>query len=308
MDEKTEKIYQNLVRQIDRIFRHVRQGAKGTKYRYKDGVKHFAKFIAEAYKKQNLNKIENKHLEAYIEQMIEVGYAKSYISSNLSAIRFFIDQIKDSSYVKTNAELGAVAKTRDEIIGPNRAWKVEEIKNMQELAILADNERVADMIQVAKDHGFRIHEATRLERVDLQRALKVGYIRIKGKGGLVRDVPVRNIDHLQKLIDKTSTRQAKIFVYEGERAHQVIEMVQQFIYNNREKVHINDGTDRGGLSFHGIRHFWAQVRFLELRQQGLNFKEARKKVSRELGHFRAEITDIYLNIRKDKGEENNIND
>lgn len=303
MDEKTEKIYQNLVRQIDRIFRHVRQGSKDTRYRYKDGVKHFAKFMAEVYKKQNLNRIENKHLEAYIEQMIEAGYAKSYISSNLSAIRFFIDQFKDNSYIKTNAELGAVAKTRDEIIGPNRAWKVEEIKGIQELAILADNERVADMIQLAKDHGFRIHETTRLERVDLQRALKVGYIRIKGKGGLVRDVPVKNKDHLQKLIDKTSTRQAKIFVYEGEKAHQVIEMLQQFIYNNRDEVYIKDGTDRGKLTYHGLRHHWAQVRFLELRHQGLNFMEARKKVSRELGHFRVEITDIYLNIRKNKDEE-----
>lgn len=303
MDEKTEKIYKNLVNQIDRVFRHVRQGSKETRFRYKDGVKHFAKFMAEAFKKQNLNRIENKHLEVYVEQMIEAGYSKSYIATNLSAIRFFIDQFKDSSYIKTNTDLGAVAKSYDEIIGPNRAWKTEEIKMMQEIAIEGGHERIADMIQLAKDHGFRIHEVIRLERVDLQRALKDEYITTKGKGGLIRRVPVHNRDHLQKLIDKTSTRQAKIFVYEGEKGHQVIEKAQQFIYKNRDKVQIDDGSDRGNISFHGLRHHYSQSRYMELRHNGLSDEEARKTVSRELGHFRVEITDVYLNRRKDSDKD-----
>ena len=44
MDEKTLNIYKNLKdKQIS--FRHTRQGSE-TRYRYKDGVKHFAKFMA----------------------------------------------------------------------------------------------------------------------------------------------------------------------------------------------------------------------------------------------------------------------
>lgn len=202
-------------------------------------------------------------------------------------------------YIKTNVELGAVAKTYNETIGPNRAWKYEEITKMQKIAIEKDQERIADMIQLAKDHGFRIHEVIRLERVDLQRALKDEHIIIKGKGGLARRVPVQNRDHLQKLIDKTSTRQAKIFVYEGEKGHQIIEKTQQFIYKNRVGVKIDDGSDRGELTFHGLRHFYCQNRYMELRHKGLSDEESRKIVSRELGHFRIQITDIYLNRRKD---------
>jgi len=46
-----------------------------------DGVKHFAKFLAEEFKKQNLNKIKAKHLIEYVEQMQEWGYSKSYVNN-----------------------------------------------------------------------------------------------------------------------------------------------------------------------------------------------------------------------------------
>lgn len=302
MDEKTLNIYTNLERQIDRVFRHTRQGSYETRYRYKDGVKHFAKFMAETYKKQNLNKIENKHLESYIEQMMECGYSNSYITTNLSAIRFFIDQYKDSSYIKSNKEFGAIARNKNERIGPDRAWEPEEIKKMQKLAMIEGQARIADMIQIAVDHGFRIHEVIRLERVDLQKGLKEGSIKIKGKGGLVRKVPVQNRAHIEKLIETTPIRQAKIFVYENEKGHQVIEMAQQFIYKNRDKVQINENEDRGSLTFHGLRHTYAQNRYQELRHDDKNIKESRKQVSLELGHFRVEITDIYLKSRKDENE------
>ncbi len=298
MDEKTLNIYKNLERQIDRVFRHTRQGSYETRYRYKDGVKHFAKFMAETYKKQNLTKIENKHLAAYIEQMMECGYSNSYITTNLSAIRFFTDQYKDSSYIKSNKELGAISRGKDERIGPDRSWEYEEIKKMQELAIIEGQNRIADMIQIAVDHGFRIHEVIRLERVDLQKGLKEGSIKIKGKGGLVRKVPVQNRAHIEKLVEETPVRQAKIFVYENEKGHQVIEMVQQFIYSNRDKVRINEDEERGALTFHGLRHTYAQNRYQELRHNGKSAEEARKQVSLELGHFRVEITDIYLESRK----------
>lgn len=106
MDEKTENIYQNLCTQIDKVFRHTKQGSNETRYRYKDGVTHFAKFMAEAYKKQNLNRIRPIHLHDYVEQMQVSGYSKSYVATNLSAIRFFYDQInKDGRKLPSNKEL-----------------------------------------------------------------------------------------------------------------------------------------------------------------------------------------------------------
>ncbi|MDU1315380.1 MAG: hypothetical protein E6940_15250 [Clostridium septicum] len=67
MNEKTLNIYRNLSSQIDKVFRHTRQGSIKTRYRYQDGMNHFAKFLAEIFKKQNLNKIEDKYLQSYVE-------------------------------------------------------------------------------------------------------------------------------------------------------------------------------------------------------------------------------------------------
>ena len=45
---------------------------------------------------------------------------------------------------------------------------------------------------------------------------------------------------------------------------------------------------------HGLRHTYAQQRMSELQQRHYFYEEALKIVSQELGHFRPEITEVYL--------------
>ena len=45
---------------------------------------------------------------------------------------------------------------------------------------------------------------------------------------------------------------------------------------------------------HGLRHSYAQERMAELKSLGLARAIALETVSQELGHFRAEITEVYL--------------
>ena len=65
-----------------------------------------------------------------------------------------------------------------------------------------------------------------------------------------------------------------------------------FIYNNQDRFALD--KDRK-LTFHGLRHFYCQTRYKELIRNGLTDLQARKVVSRELGHYRINITEIYLN-------------
>lgn len=294
---KAENIYRNLEKQIDRIFRHCRQGSIKTRDRYKDGVKHLGKFLAESYNKQNMNNINNKHLEAYVEQMQDVGYSTSYITTNLSAIRFFVDQVKNSKYIKSNKELGAIPRRGYERIGLNRAWTKTEVEEMISIARNKGFERVADMIKLSYSMGLRIHEVARLDRSTMQRALREDRLTVKGKGGLVRLVPLRNQDtrqHIETLINQTNARNSKVFVNIGEKTHQVISQAQNFITNNRHLVQGKRLDNQANITFHGLRHSYAQERYIELRGQRLNDYDARLQVSKELGHFRVEITNIYL--------------
>lgn len=45
---------------------------------------------------------------------------------------------------------------------------------------------------------------------------------------------------------------------------------------------------------HGMRHSYAQARMSELQQQGLMYSDALRLVSQALGHFRPDITEVYL--------------
>lgn len=45
---------------------------------------------------------------------------------------------------------------------------------------------------------------------------------------------------------------------------------------------------------HGLRHSYAQERMVELKRFGLKYETALETVSQEMGHFRSEITKVYL--------------
>lgn len=292
LDEKTKNTYENLCIQIEKVFRHCNQGSYKTRERYEDGVKNFAKFMADVFKKQNLNNIKPKHLYAYVEFMQDVGYSTSYVTTNLSAFRFFYDQVgNDSSKLPNNNKLGVISRSKEERIGDNKAWVPLEIENFIRYASDVGQERYGDMARLSSQMGLRIHEVCRLDKGHLRQALEEGKISIKGKGGLIRDVPVRDRVLIQKLYDNTQRGQ-KVFIKQVEQTHRVIKNIQMFIYNNQDKFALDKGKQ---LTFHGLRHFYCQNRYKELLRGGLTDFQARKIVSRELGHYRVNVTEIYLN-------------
>lgn len=292
LDEKAQNIYENLCVQIEKVFKHCNQGSFKTRERYEDGVKNFAKFMADAFKKQNLNNIKSKHLYGYVEFMQDIGYSTSYVTTNLSAIRFFIDQVGgDSSKLPNNNRLGVISRSKEERIGDNKAWSPIEIESFIKYASDVGQVRYGDMARLSSEIGLRIHEICRLDKWHLRQALEDGKISIKGKGGLVRDVPVRDKTLIQQLYDNTK-RGDKVFIRQGEQTHKVIKNIQMFIYSNQEKFSIDRNRS---ITFHGLRHLYCQNRYKELIQHGLTDLQARKVVSRELGHYRISITEIYLN-------------
>ncbi|WP_425332865.1 integrase domain-containing protein [Bacillus aerius] len=65
---------------------------------------------------------------------------------------------------------------------------------MVSLASKSNNPKLAIIIQLARELGLRVHEAVKIERAAAEKALRTGYLTVKGKGGLVRDVPVQPIE------------------------------------------------------------------------------------------------------------------
>lgn len=68
---KTYAIYQNLLTQVKRVFRHCRQGSVQTRCRYKEAVCRFCYFPAEVYHVERVANIAPKHIYAYTEFLKE---------------------------------------------------------------------------------------------------------------------------------------------------------------------------------------------------------------------------------------------
>ncbi|WP_169787862.1 tyrosine-type recombinase/integrase [Alicyclobacillus ferrooxydans] len=284
-------------RQLDKLFRHVNQGSIETRYRYFEATDRFCQFVAERFRLQKFENVQGKHLIAYLQHMQEKGLRASTIKTDLSAIRFFHDQTNSRYELPDNKAIGqqfGASIERRHFGQIARAWSDSEYRNALELTAAQGKPQIGRLMEFARVLGLRLHETTRLTTPILRKALNDGYLTIKGKGGLVRNVPLTGTSRIviQKTLQEYGRqRQSRLFVGPSEKAHQVNKQVENWVYTHRDRF--TEGEVR--LTFHGLRHAYAQERYsYHLQREGGDEKAARMAVSRELGHGRDEVTRIYL--------------
>ncbi|MGB0938309.1 MAG: site-specific integrase [Colwellia sp.] len=157
--------------------------------------------------------------------------------------------------------------------------------------------------QIAYAAGLRAHELLTLAKAnerapDKRPALDSKWqgrngelYTVVGKGGLIRHVLIPNILASQ---------------LEQQRLAQPITVVDREI-NYSQHYNIAGGkkwsdsfskASNSALLFstgaHGLRHSYAQKRMVELKSLGYKYETALETVSQEMGHFRPEITKVYL--------------
>lgn len=288
MTEKENNIYNNLEMQVNAVFKHSHECAFKTRDRYRDAMLSFSKFLAVEYKKQNITKIKNKHIEEYVLHMQKQGYSTSYVTTNLSAIRYYYDKTSKGKFIiKNNRELGVNSRKRDERIGDDKSITDKEFNNLLNKAKEIGREDFILELTTAEQFGLRIHEVFSLRHSQIREALKKGELRIKGKGGLIRYLPTNDKrEILEKLDNYKKTDIDSIFVDKNEKTHLKIKEMQCFIKNTR--------GDNDDYTFHSIRHSYAQKFYVDLISKGITDYEARLIVAKRLGHNRVSVSSIYL--------------
>lgn len=305
LDEILNKgVYFNLMQQLNCTARHSKGGlAIGSQRQYYHHLDLFIRHLSDHYGTQNLANISGQHMSDYLLDRQAEGMAASTVTSDLCAIRYFHDQmgpnntrhrLPNNTQLQQKYNISLDVRTYGKV---NRRWSRIEVQRMIELAQRMGKYNIVQMIHLAAELGLRIHEGVRLCHFNLKNALQTGVLHIKGKNGLERDVPLRsNInDILSQLVNKNVNGDSKVFVPPGKQAHQVIQSVQSFIYNHRDKV-AESGvrSENVPMCFHGLRHLFAYERYNEFVDKGFTESAARLKVSHLLGHSREEITNIYL--------------
>lgn len=112
-----------------------------------------------------------------------------------------------------------------------------------------------------------------------------------GKGGLVREVSIPK--ELAQRLEATRLDAPQRVTDRGIFYQQHYNIGGGKIWSNSWSKASNTalGWSNGA---HGLRHSYAQQRVGELQRSGLEYRDALEVTSQEMGHFRVEITEVYL--------------
>lgn len=288
--------YKNLMNQLNKIIRHNRQGSFKTKDRYYEAVERFARHLADQFNLQKFNNVGGKHLSSYVKYMQEKGLSASTIKTDLAAIRFFHDKYEKVRYLlpdnKTLKEEYGIQLERRGFGGVDRTWSNQEFTHIVDRAQKLGRHDISHMLQLARYQGLRLHETVRLDRASAELALRSGRLTVKGKGGLIRSIPLREETRfILEKIKETVGRGEKLFVPHGKGTHEVMKSLQTFIENHRDEW----ARERESpVTYHGLRHSYAREEYDARVEEGMDEKEARLEVAKLLGHGRDDVTRIYL--------------
>jgi len=290
----TYNIYLSLLAQLDKLARHNRQGSYQTKRRYYEAMQRFCRYLAEAFHLQKLSNVSAKHFVAYIEFLQESGKAASTIKTDLAGIRFFHDKMESAKYRLPDNDALGVELERRRFGGVDRTWSAAEFNRMIGKAVAENRDDIACAMYLGRFAGLRIHEVFRIDTAIAEDALREDAVTIKGKGGKVRTVPIEDERvrlALRTMLDRTE-RGHKLFVPDDVPTDRAINGVQLFILKHRDGV-ADEGRE-ANLTFHGLRHTYAALKYHALTECGVTALDAHFAVSRLLGHERADVTNIYL--------------
>jgi integrase len=183
----------------------------------------------------------------------------------------------------------------------SRAYTSEQAKMIAD----AQSEKHCLSTQIAENAGLRAHELLTLRPVEERQADThreyrddrftgrddVKIYTVEGKGGLCREVAIS-----RDLADKLETRRLDEprIVYDREvryEQHYNLGGGKQWADSFSKAADRALGWSTGA---HGLRHEFAQERMNTLQGNGYEYRDALEVVSQEMGHFRPEITEVYL--------------
>lgn len=182
----------------------------------------------------------------------------------------------------------------------SRSYTPEQVSAIAQ----SQNERNALATELSYAAGLRAHELLTLQRIDEREpsdrpALDSKFegrensqmYTVHGKGGLVREVRIPN--HLAERLEERRLETPERVTDRGIHYETRYDIAGGKNWSNSFSA-ASERTLGFSNGAHGLRHSYAQERMSELADKGLERDQALATVSQEMGHFRPEITEVYL--------------
>lgn len=174
-----------------------------------------------------------------------------------------------------------------------------------QMVAAAQSKHHALATEIAHAAGLRGHELLTLRRADKREASthrewlperfegrphSVRYT-VDGKGGLVREVILPG--HLAERLEARLREKPRKVMDRGVRYTQYYDLGGGLAWSRSFSAASKRalGWSTGG---HGLRHSYAQERIDDLQRDGHTYDSALELVCQEMGHFRPDITEVYL--------------
>jgi integrase len=245
------------------------------------------------FKKMTVHDLGGRHINKLLERWGREEISTGTIKNRMAVLRWWAEKVGRQSVIpKANTTLGI----------PERTFVTNESKAKdlpdERLAKIKDD-HVRFSLRLQDGFGLRREEAIKFIAAQADKRDRIELQPSWTKGGRARTIPVRNqaqrelLDELHKFAGKGSLIPAQL------------QYVQQL------KIYERQCIDSGLNKMHGLRHGYAQARYLEITgwpspasggpsskdltpdQKALDL-EARLTISLELGHEREQITAVYL--------------
>ena len=266
----------------------------GTSRGYKQGLKNVAKYVNQQFN-ISLRELNYNQAIQYLEvRSEEVG--QKTIDQERQAIQAMMQHV--THQLDKSERLPVIKSERQQVL-KGRAYSNKQVS----IIAAAQTDKNALATQIAYSAGLRAHEIYTLkpahERVADSRPANqskffgregVKYT-VQGKGGLVREVMIpvhlseklelRRLSEPAKIVDRHIIHYCHYNISGG------VNWSSSFSSASNRTLYRSTGA-------HGLRHSYAQERMKELQKSGLQRHIALETVSQELGHFRPEITLVYL--------------
>jgi site-specific recombinase XerC len=241
--------------------------------------------------------LKGRHINALVGKWKSEGLSTGTIKNRMTTLRWWAEKVGKAEIVKENSVYGI----------ENRVYVTNTDKSIsiQDLDLSLIDENIAQSLRLQDAFGLRREESMKFQpeyALDGQRIENAKYIRLKDswtKGGRSRNIPITNDKQRHEL------RNAYALAVNNGGS-----MIPQ---NKTYKTHLASFervTHALGVGqTHGLRHGYAQTRYLELMgfpcpavggsrsltsEEIAKDKEIRMLISEELGHSRINITSVYL--------------
>jgi len=263
---------------------------------YRDVWRQLGNYVKSEFQIKDMEKLTGNHVQSFLESKITSGVAHATFMQYAAAcekLEVALNGYSDHKHLE-NPKYSENHYHFSEQIADARADAHQMLDRFEGSRAYSDPESLIKSIQdeshnlaasMQYEGGARVHEISLIKpdqlaglREDSITGEMKGHIDIEGKGGKENEVALsaetyqrleNHIhDHGEFRIDKDEYRS--------------------------DLKDASEKTEQEYTGSHGLRWSFAQERFQEIQQHGLTYEEALSKVSKELGHERADITEHYL--------------